>query len=124
MYRDLAISLMNLTSMAIRKDWDNADWDAFPPPLEGDPHASSHNCELACQANDECFQWNYHLRNCWFVRSFRLGNAKEPSREEGRWSLEDQRFIAGWDSRKIQRWVDERPCDVVEWVRPSTERIF
>ena len=40
------------------------------------------------------------------------------------WSPEQLRFRAGWVQDKVRRWIDERPCEDVEWVRPSLERIF
>jgi hypothetical protein len=127
LYRDLALSFLNLTKMATREDWDNADWDGFPAP-EGDPHDSTQACELACQTHDGCFQWTYHHRRCTFVRSFRLGSAKDPhidkDHEKEDWSLEDQKFIAGWDTNQIQQWAEKRSCDVIEWVRPSLQRIM
>lgn len=50
---------------------------------------------------------------------------KEATNEEkdAEWDAEDLRFISGWISDKIQRRVNERPCNAVEWVRPSIERV-
>lgn len=67
------------------------------------------------------------------MRSFRLGGAKEPSptlekgkdgKEDVEWSVEESKFTAGWDTKKISKWVEGKNCDVVEWVRPSIERIL
>ena len=40
------------------------------------------------------------------------------------WSDEDLEYVSGWIPDKIQRWIDERPCEKVEWVTPSIERRF
>lgn len=113
--------------MTTRQDWDNGDWDAFPPPPEDkDAHASIKTCESSCQAHDRCFQWTYHHRTCWFVRSFRLGGSKQPStnKENEEWNADERKFVAGWDTAKIQKWAEKRNCEVVEWVRPSNDRIL
>ncbi|GAB7362503.1 hypothetical protein MBLNU230_g2824t1 [Neophaeotheca triangularis] len=143
LFRDLA-DYLNITSVAFREDWDNAAWDGYPAPSGGpdgiDPHSSLEACSRSCDESGNCFQWTYHLKRCTFVRSFRLGTQKEPrgekpkthKDEEGNvveepvkeWSLEDQRYMAGWDVDNIKRWIEKRPCEEVEWVKPSIERIF
>lgn len=136
-YRDLALSYFNVTALETRQDWDNADWDAFGPPIPSrfyslDPHASIESCAEACKAHAECFQWTYHLRKCTFVRSIRVGRHREPEVGKGKteeekareWDVEDLRFVAGWAMAKVQEWAEERPCEQVEWVRPSITRIF
>ena len=139
-YRDLAMSYLNMSEQAPREDWDNRGWDNFDPPVPSefynhDPHASFDACGEACKAHDGCYQWSYHLRQCKFARSFRLGNAQEPglgkAREkshpderESDWNPEDLRWMAGWDTEKIAKWMSERPCEKVKWPRPSTKRIF
>ncbi|KAK3661259.1 hypothetical protein LTR56_000382 [Elasticomyces elasticus] len=125
---------LNLTTVPTRDDWNNAGWDGYPAPQDGKAHESFQACGEACKADDGCFQWTYHLRLCHFVRSFRLGEAKEPEGEDPRirgeevhhWSEEDKRFMAGWDLDGIRRWMDGegRDCQTVQWVRPSVTRIF
>ncbi|KAM3421676.1 hypothetical protein BST61_g2061 [Cercospora zeina] len=131
LYRDLAISFYHgFQSPIIREDWDNADWDGFEPPEYQGAHTSMERCQAACTKHHLCMQWTYHLKKCRFVRSFRLGQAKEPhveddrKHEHGEWEAKDQRYMAGWDTVKIKKWIDERPCTEVQWVKPSTERIF
>lgn len=128
-YRDIAQEYLDFT-VKRRNDWDNGDWDAYRP-AEDDPwkpDESIESCNTACLKAEGCFQWTYHLRKCWFVRSFREGRAKEPHLEEGNnpedWTKEDQRYMSGWDTEKIRKWMEKRPCKEVQWVRPSTERIF
>ena len=31
------------------------------------------------------------------------------------WETEDLRFVTGWNTRKIARFIDEHPCETVEW---------
>ncbi|SMR52397.1 unnamed protein product [Zymoseptoria tritici ST99CH_1E4] len=127
LYRDLALSYLNLTAMQRRNNWDNAAWDGSDAPA-GAPHVSADSCESACTSHGGCFQWTYHRRRCTFVRSFRLGDAKEPTTPEpetdGEWTAEDQQFIAGWDTKSIAKWADERPCKEIQWLRPSLSRII
>ncbi|KAK4505060.1 hypothetical protein PRZ48_003023 [Zasmidium cellare] len=130
LWRDIAISYFDLANMTRKNDWDNAGWDAYPPAEDdpNEPHSSVEACSLACQEADGCFQWTYHLQRCSFVRSFRLGRAREPHVEEEKkdqeWTPEDKRYFAGWKTEHIQRWISERPCNEVQWVKPSIERIF
>lgn len=43
---------------------------------------------------------------------------KEVSEEDAEqdWSREQLRYRSGWIQEKIVKWIDERPCDKVEWV--------
>ena len=140
LYRDLATSYFELGTFATREDWFNAGWDSFPAPNPSkfythDPHESFDACGRACKAQENCFQYQYHLRKCTFVKIIKFGVAAEPridpkgkkeeSEEElAEWEKEDLRFMAGWDTEKILKWMEERPCEQVKWVRPSVKRIF
>lgn len=33
-------------------------------------------------------------------------------------------YTSGWMTERIGRWREERACEVVQWVGPSTTRIF
>ena len=132
LYADLP-AYFNLTDVEVREDWENADWDDYPAPDEGEfeAHASFESCGEACKADKHCFQWNYHLRRCTFVRSFRLGQAREAGMGtkdskifDKQWSRTDMRYMAGWDIEAISKWMDKHQCDRAHWVRPSLERIF
>lgn len=117
-------------------DWNNAAWDGFHAPVSGpsyshDPHASVEACSSACGAHSTCFQWTYHHQKCTFVRSIRFGKHQEPSiieppneGEPPRLGTVDGRFKAGWATEDIIQWMNDRPCERVQWVRPSTDRIF
>ncbi|KAK3709489.1 hypothetical protein LTR37_010862 [Vermiconidia calcicola] len=141
-YRDLATSYIDFGNLDAREDWNNMKNDRFPAEVPGDsstedPHESFDACGRACKAHHDCWQWNYHIRKCHFVRALRWGLHEEPGlakfeSNEGaeyaleEWNIEDLRFRAGWDTEKITRWMDERPCglDDVRWVTPSNKRIF
>ncbi|KAF2218876.1 hypothetical protein BDZ85DRAFT_172961, partial [Elsinoe ampelina] len=130
LYHDLAMDYFNFTSLQTKQDWDNGEWDSFEPNADDpyEPQKTADTCASACQKATDCFQWTYHKKKCIFVRSIRYGRQKDPAAVAGddatRWTDEDRRFIAGWDTRKIKSWMEERPCHQVEWVRPSTSRIF
>lgn len=51
---------------------------------------------------------------------------KEVSEEDSKvdWSPEQLRFRSGWTQDRVRRWIEERPCEEVEWVKPSLTRIF
>ena len=134
------MSYFKLGNLTDRENWNNGDRDGFSPPSSSrlythDPHDSFDACGIACKAHDNCFQWRYHLRKCQFVRSIRLGKHEEPGLGKARmkegaeddtskWNAEDLRYMAGWDAAKISTWMAQRPCEEVQWVKPSTERIF
>lgn len=42
------------------------------------------------------------------------------------WKEEEKRYMAGWDTDSIKRWmnVKGRDCATVQWVRSSLQRIF
>lgn len=135
LWRDIAISYFNFTNLTTREDWDNASKDNQEAPPRSDfyshdPHESFEACKLACEALPMCLQWTYHLRKCKINNFLRFGEHREPelgkigkdlSEEESKmdWSPDDLKFRAGWVQDKVRRRVDERPCEKVEWVRPS-----
>lgn len=55
-----------------------------------------------------------------------MGGSKQPStnKENEEWNADERKFVAGWDTAKIQKWAEKRNCEVVEWVRPSNDRIL
>ncbi|KAF4548676.1 Hypothetical protein D9617_26g078890 [Elsinoe fawcettii] len=130
LYRDIAQDYFNFTSLETKKDWDNGEWDSFEPNADDpyEPHKTADTCASECDKAVDCLQWTYHKKKCIFVRTIRYGRQKDPTSVAGddatHWTDEDRRFIAGWSTEKIQKWMDERPCHQVEWVRPSTSRIF
>lgn len=120
LYRDLARDYFDF-SIERRNDWDNGEWDAYEPASDDPwrPNDSADSCHTACVNAEACFQWTYHLRKCWFVRSFRLGRAREPHLDTGKkpgdWTQVDQMYLSGWDTAKIKAFIENEPCDVVQW---------
>ncbi|KAF2722454.1 glycosyltransferase family 31 protein [Polychaeton citri CBS 116435] len=134
LYRDL-VEYTGVLDKRTRDNWDNAAWDGFRAPADQDgidPHSSFDACGHACEKHPDCLQWGYHLRECTFVHSIRLGNPLEPKIDDSRieefkeksMTEKDKRFMAGYAIEKARRWIAERPCDEVQWVRPSIKRIF
>lgn len=132
LFADL-VDFLNLTKVAARQDWTDSDFGGYKAPADG-AHASLDACRQACQADAKCLQWTYHLRDCTFVSTIRLGQAMKPGIEHWRseeekaaqWKDEEKRYMAGWDLDSIKKWmnVEGRDCAIVQWVRPSLQRIF
>jgi hypothetical protein len=132
LFADL-VDYLNLTKLAVREDWTNSDFGGYRAPGDS-AHASSDACGKACRADQGCLQWSYHLRDCSFVSSIRLGQAMAPGIEHWRseeqknaeWSDEEKRYMAGWDLEGIKQWMsaEGRDCKTARWVTPSLQRIF
>jgi len=127
LYRDLAVSYFNVTSLKIRTSWNNGAFDGFDAPFpsahyEHDPHESPDSCAGACDSHPDCFSWTHRPEKCIFVRSIRVGKPVEA--KDAKTGLDNVPTVAGWPIRRIQDWVDHNQCDEVQWVRPSIERIF
>lgn len=132
LFADLA-EYLNLSRVPIREDWDNSDFGGYRAPGEM-AHRSFEMCGRACRADKDCLQYTYHLQDCNFVSAIRLGRAMEPGIEnwrpegekEKKWTVDQRRYMAGWDLDGIQRWMtgEGRDCPTAEWVQPSLERIF
>lgn len=132
LWRDIALSYLDMADLTRKDDWDNGEWDAYEPAQNDPnrPHESPEACGSACEkaVGSGCFQWTHHRRQCWFVRSFRYGRPRKAQIEDEAtdryWMPEDQRYFAGWNSDNIRRWISEQPCEEVQWVNPSVQRIF
>ncbi|KAF2803461.1 uncharacterized protein BDZ99DRAFT_503103 [Mytilinidion resinicola] len=122
LYADIAAHI-GLGTFEPRKDWDNADWDGWQEPDDSPAHKSVDGCASECRKHGGCFQYTFRRDRCTFVRSFRLGQRKDPEGEED-WSEEEKVFHAGWDNVKIKQWMSEHTCEEARWVKPSTKRIF
>jgi hypothetical protein len=103
---------------AQRDDWSNLSDDVrFSPPGDNEPDRdyygrkwselneeersspeSAENCRKACEASNECFQWQHHDRECALHRTIRLGTSKR----EG-----DRRYTSGWRLDKIKDFEKE-----------------
>jgi hypothetical protein len=132
LFADL-VEYLNLTKVATRKDWTNSDFRGYRAPGDS-AHASFEACGQACRGDADCLQWGYHLRDCTFVSTIRLGQAMVPGIEHWRseeqkaaeWSEDEKRYMAGWDLDGIKRWMSAqgRDCKTARWVTPSLKRIF
>lgn len=71
-------------------------------------------------------QWTHAPEKCTFVRSIRYGRHRVwgEKEEEAAMNVPNGRFVAGWATERIKRWIDEHPCDEAQWVTPSIKRIF
>ena len=115
---------LKLTETAFREDWRNSGWGGFPAPPSSDAHSSFDACGKTCKADQNCFQWTYHLRSCELCRFIRMGQPMEATTEEWRideeelvpWSDEERRYRAGWDLDSINRWMNDknRDCKTVK----------
>ncbi|ORX95131.1 hypothetical protein BCR34DRAFT_498702 [Clohesyomyces aquaticus] len=126
LYADL-ISHLGLGDFSTRDDWDNANWDGFSPSDDSPAHSSFKACKTACAADDNCFQFTYHMQHCYMAKSIRLGEKRDPEGDladlkDGK--EEDRRFMSGWDTKRIKKWVEDNKCEAPHWVKPSIKRIF
>ncbi|KAH0433161.1 hypothetical protein CcaCcLH18_06048 [Colletotrichum camelliae] len=114
-----------------RADWDNLADDRFYldeaankhddtqlsraklddlSPEEKEAHKSFGQCRKACEADQNCFSFQYRDGVCGFSWAFKLGH---PVRKE---SQEEKRRMSGWDVRKINSWIEKQgECGPVKW---------
>ena len=103
-----------------RTDWDNLSTDIhYSPPPDNEPDKSyqgrhwndlsdtergsiesPENCEKACDANNDCFQWLHHDRDCFLHRSISLGGSHKQQGSSTGWT-------AGWQIEKIDSFRAE-----------------
>lgn len=107
---------------AVIDDWDNGSWDGWDAPPEANIE-SFEACGEYCKNFDNCVQWSWRggsEKKCIAMRSIRYG--EKPRRNE----LEDpkQQIKAGWVPERVNRFREERQCEVVQWERSSVTRIF
>lgn len=128
----MALSFLNVSNLERKHGWDNAAWDdlGFDGPPAGETVEAvkvdtDDECAEACDEDGECFSWTHHGGICSLVHSIRAGKARylEPFEDAEETEL-DRSFTAGWAAQRIRAWVDGNACETVQWVKPSTERIF
>ncbi|CAG8961076.1 hypothetical protein HYFRA_00002618 [Hymenoscyphus fraxineus] len=82
-------------------------------PVEMVSFKSFENCQMACQARDDCFQFvfidEYDGPTCRLGLNFRLGKYQPP--KKGRKVM----WKSGWMKQKIMNWAQENPCREVDW---------
>lgn len=87
-------------------------------------------CKTLCANDGSCLQYTWHHDECILENAFSLGRARSPELETGgsegrpQWSFEQRRTVSGWNRKRIEAWAASHKCHVVEWLRPSIERIF
>ncbi|KAK8109930.1 glycosyltransferase family 31 [Apiospora kogelbergensis] len=115
-------------SREIALDWDNRGWGEYSTAMFKDYN----ECAKFCAEDTRCFQWLWHLDTCRLGEAAIVGVPRSPEVEkeaptlpEGQaWSAEQSRFVSGWNMDRIGRFGQEHNCDVVEWLRPSNQRMF
>lgn len=117
---------------------DNGGWADYRPPPE--PKVTNfESCQKACEASPRCVQFLWKgldARECILMFQIRHGLPRKaehitgpqlppgpegivmPPRETG------IDYTSGWMTDRIDRWREERQCEVVQWVGPSIERIY
>lgn len=134
------MSYWNFANLTTRNDWDNVGKGTYPAPEKSkhythDPHASFEACRLACESVPECLQYQHHLRRCKLDKSLRYGSHREPelgkvgkditkAQSELEHDEDDLKFRSGWVQDRVTKWMDDRRCEKVKWVRPSLDRVF
>ncbi len=103
-----------------RDDWNNLSNDIhYTPPQDNEPDKTYNGrkwseldaiersspespslCKLACDANDECFQWMHHDRECILHRSISLGGSQKQAGSTTSWT-------SGWKVDKIEAFRKE-----------------
>lgn len=89
-------------------------------------------CTKFCAEDSKCLQWFWHLDTCRLAEAAIVGVPRSPEVEKGAptlpegqtWSVEQTRFVSGWNMDRIAQFGQEHSCEVVEWLRPSTKRMF
>ncbi|KAK7946646.1 glycosyltransferase family 31 [Apiospora aurea] len=117
-----------LASREIAIDWDNRGWGEYQTAMFKDYN----ECAKFCVEDTRCLQWLWHLDTCRLAEAAVVGVPRSPEVEgdaprlpEGQtWTVEQSRFVSGWNMERIERFGQENNCEVVEWLRPSTTRMF
>ena len=122
-------------------NWDNGDWDRRDPPADASIDTFE-TCERYCRNEQRCLQWTWlggDEKRCILMSSISYGSARKPEyvdadekreaspAQEAREKKSGKKMVAyrsGWVEDRIQEWVDARRCEAVQWVGPSTSRIF
>ncbi|KZM25707.1 uncharacterized protein EKO05_0006043 [Ascochyta rabiei] len=120
LYTDLLFSFHGNFSQ--RENWDAAFDAGFQLPDNSTVHTSLDACEAGCFAHNECQQYTWHGRHCYYAEALYIGRAKQP---DGYHDLEDRKYVSGWDTTKIQTRSIENQCtDGPHWVKPSVKRKY
>jgi len=98
----------------MREDWDNFSWKVeMGSGLSGGEDEnfeteSFEKCGAACEANTNCFQFQYDNERCFIGKAIRLG--------EGRIIGDNKRWRSGWNQGRIADWISKQEaCNTVEF---------
>ena len=120
LYRDLLFSFHGNFSQC--ENWDAAFDAGFQLPDNSTVHTSLDACRTGCFQHNDCMQYTWHGRHCYYAKALYIGNAKQP---DGHHDPEDRKYVSGWDNTKIQTQSFERICEEgAHWVKPSIERKY
>lgn len=99
---------------AVLDNWDNGDWDGWVAPSSS--VVSAEDCEQFCMGAETCVQWLWRGREkkCVAMRSIRFGEK----------AAADADVRSAWVVDRVRHFRHQRKCDQVQWVRPSTKRIY
>lgn len=118
----MALSYHKIHTFTLKNNWRNDDWGTINTPEDDPSHASTDACNKACKERDDCFQWTYHHPGqCALVNSFRVGRQNQPERDN---KGVMRQFTSCWMKDKINAWANARTCEKVQWMKPSSTRIF
>ncbi|EED19395.1 conserved hypothetical protein [Talaromyces stipitatus ATCC 10500] len=94
---------------------DEEDEDRPIPPEEMTPtqeqaYLSAEHCAAACAEYSRCMQYTYESseQKCSYSFSYRFGE-KRPPKSDGK------RYKSGWIRSKIEKDIEENPCQSVVW---------
>jgi len=105
-----------------RENWDAAFDAGFQLPDNSTVHTSLDACRVGCTEHDECMQYTWHGRHCYFAKALYIGRAKHP---DGHHDPEDRKYVSGWDRSNMDTWNFGKTCaEGPHWVKPSIERRY
>lgn len=101
-----------VTSM---KDWDNTEegWKIYIQDKNKPSPVTFEQCEAACEADTLCFQFVLHGDTCALSHTIRLGRKRLADEDGG------EKYISGWNLRRIQDWTSETKCTSAHWVHSN-----
>ncbi|MCJ1418760.1 hypothetical protein MMC32_005111 [Xylographa parallela] len=118
LFMDIFNHFVKPSLLPTRTDWTNlSDNVIYPPPTSEDPPRtyngltwaelgpversspeSADNCKKACDADDNCFQWQHHDQECALHHSIRIGESKRGMQST---------WVSGWKMDKIEKFQAE-----------------
>ncbi|MCJ1234400.1 hypothetical protein MMC14_002361 [Varicellaria rhodocarpa] len=130
LFLDIFNHFVKPSLLPLREDWNNLSFDIeYTPPPADQPDKSyagqkwidlspvqrsspdsPDNCKKACEADDNCYQWMHHDRECDIGHSVKLGGSKNA---EG-----GKKWVSGWMFERIGKFrVDAGNCtDGADWM--------